>query len=291
MNNKIFALLTALVLTGCVNIGSNVTIQNNTLDAPSLNGSVDVEMPNATLNISQTDFSLRLPNSIKVCIIGQQNQEYENVLQENLTLVNFNKSIRLQSVWLSESSSRLEIEECSVIIAKDDSTGRICGRIMREAVKKRATQNRAGFILTQNACTLTDDPAVSGWDLSWKGFVPLKMDNPSNEPIALGTETLENGKFVVEDSTDPAIGVVKNFNFSNWTVTKTDQTANGKIVALLRTDPVKTTQPAYAGIVRKTSLLPQDGYVYYFSYDPTKTPTILRLVLELQAKRHLLPTN
>ncbi len=297
MDAKIFAAVfsaLALILAGC--IVQNVSISNGTLaiEVPdNFTGTVATPAANASAtpaNASNATLQI-LPDSINVCIVGDKSAAgagYENVLAENLTLVEFNKSIALVPKWLDDSSSRAEFTGCGVIIAKDDGVGVICSRVARDAIKLQVQSRRAGFILTQSACSLADDPAVQGWDLSWKGFVPLKMDCPHNDPCTLGNAIVENAKFVIDDPYDPAVGDAKNFNLTSINVTDTNQDENGRIVAFLRTNPTKTTEVAYAAVVRKKTILPTEGYTYYFAFDPLQTPSILRRVIELLAKRNVL---
>ncbi len=290
----------ALLFAGCI---QGVDFQNGTISVQvpdNLQVPAIPALPNATAEganaSNQTQNAsvqaIRLPDSINVCIYGDKSakgSDYEAVLADNLTLVDYNKSIALVPKWLGGQSSALEFADCSVIIAKDDGVGKSCGRVARDAIKLQVQTRRTGFILTQSACSLDEsDPAVQGWDFRWKGFLPLKMDCPHNDPCTLGTDTVENAKFVVDDPYDPAIGDAKNFNVTNLTITITNQDENGKIAAYVRTDPTKTTEVAYAALVRTSAMLPTEGYLYYFAYDPLRTKSILRRVVELEAVRSLI---
>ncbi len=294
--SAISILAISLALAGCVNV-QNVSLQNGSIiiDVPdinatvpnfSINGTVNSALPNASLEIT-------LPDTVNACIFGNRDAsgvKMEEALAENLTLVEFNKSIAIAPKWLDGSASRLEFQNCNIIIAKDDEVGKICPRTARDEIKLQVQTKRTGFILAQGACELADDPAVQGWDFRWIGFLPLKMDCPHNDPCTLGTVLIENGKFVIDDPYDPAVGDAKNFNFTNWNVTVTNQDEFGKIPVYLRTEPTKTVEAAYAGLVRKTNILPTEGHVYYFSFDPTLAPSIFRRVVDLALTRSVLPT-
>jgi hypothetical protein len=298
--SAILLILPALLFAGCI---QGIDFQNGTIsiEVPDgITGTVVTPAPtagaNANASSNQTQNAsvqaINLPDSINICIYGDRSAagaQYEGVLADNLTLVEFNKSIALVPKWLGGASGAPDFIDCSVIIAKDDAVGQKCGRVARDEIKLQVQTRRTGFILTQGACSLDeDDPAVQGWDFRWKGFLPLKMDCPHNDPCTLGTETVENAKFVIDDPYDPAIGDAKNFNVTNLTITITNQDENGKIAAYVRTDPTKTTEVAYAALVRKSAMLPTEGYLYYFAYDPLRTKSILRRVVELEAIRSLI---
>lgn len=273
----------ALIFAGCTQPELNIQF-NASIQTPPQNSSNNTQPPQL-----QTSF---LPDSITICIYGNPldnaGLQYEEILKENLTLTEQNKSIKLSPKWLDSSSSAAEFEGCSILIAKADETGKYCGKIARQKIKQLVQNKRASLILAQDACTLSpEDPAVFGWDFEWKNFLPLKMDVPGNDAGTLGEIFIARGKFTVNDPYDPAIGDVKNFNFTNWNTTETVQSQDGKIIAFLRTNATVTTEVAVAGIVRKSPLLPMQGYIYYFAYEPTNTPAILRRVIELAAQRNL----
>ncbi len=286
---KLFALAAiSLLLFGCLQFESSVKVN------ASLPEGVNVTLPaisagqNHTANETNATIAA-LPDSLKICFYGDRaanGTDYEAVIADNLTVFRLgqNNTIGLAPVWLDSASGPGDFSGCAVIVLKDDAKGKVCDAVQRTAVRERIITGNSGLIAIKTACTAAnDDPAVFGWDYKLAEAIPAKMDVPGRDPEAIGTYEIAFSYFDIK-SDDPALAGMKNFNISNVEGVKVTPANAGYPSAYFRTDPTKLTQPAPYAIIQMST---GANYAYYFSYDPLRTPSIFRRVVELLAEKYV----
>ena len=285
---RVFAILIfSFLLLGCLQFESSVKVN------ASLPGEVNITLPTANQTTNQTNQSnasvASLPDSLKICFYGDaktNGSEYAAVIAENLTLFRAgqNKTIGLEATWLDATSGPGDFSGCAVIVLKDDAKGKVCDSVQRMAIRERIITGNSGLIAIKEACTrANDDPAVFGWDYKLAGVIPAKMDVPGRDPEAIGTYEIAESLFDIK-SDDPALAGMKNFNISNIEGIKVTPANTGYPSAYFRSDPTKLTAPAPYAIIQMST---GANYAYYFSYDPLRTPSILRRVIELLAEKYV----
>lgn len=201
------------------------------------------------LNIKKTD----------ICFFGETNDGMTAIAK---TLPN--ASIK----WFSPNIFNPdEIDNCKIILLKDDGEGRYASRLLRQKIRSNIMSGSL-FILYKRAGTLVqNDTSVLGWSLIFGDIIPVEISPTAK--METFQDRIVNGTFVVTNN-DVAMQGIQMMEVNRWDTTQI-AVKEGKQIAIIR-EGENQSSPATVAIVTANYGL---GKTYYFAYDPMLTPGVL----------------